>query len=74
LGSFTLKVAGDAGFYSVQETGLFRLAKRAVRRLDTRVYRARSFGQFRLLGRSGPKCTSRLLAHCASLWLAPQIL
>jgi len=66
LGSFTLKVAGDAGFYSVQEAGLFRLAKRAVRRLDTRVYRARSFGQVRLLGRSGPK------AHLG-YWLTAQV-
>ena len=74
MGSFTLKVAGDEGFYSVQEAGLFRLAKRAVRRLDTRVYRARSFEQVRLLGRSGPMSTSGLLTHSVSLWPAPQIL
>jgi len=32
LGSFTLKVAGDAGIYSVQEVDLFRLAKLTTKR------------------------------------------
>lgn len=55
MGSFTLKVAGDAGIYSVQEVDLTGLAKLAAKRLAARAYWARSFGQVRSLGKVRPE-------------------
>jgi len=58
LGSFTLKVAGDAGIYSVQEVDLTEVILRGWPQEPTGPDRLDRSDR---LGKSGPKCISRLL-------------